>query len=375
MSGPGGTKRPATRQRVLRAKRLAWRVRRILGRMLGWKRTTYIHERLAQYRSYWKNAAQALGADFEPLCRDIWEIRLRSRRTRVSHYLVPIDNPVTLRLAGNKPYCSAVAERLGLPVPPHRTFVFGEIEAAWRFMGAHQGPFVVKPASGSSSGLGVTTHVRNRRQLESAVALASLYGEELMIEAMVPMESCRLLYLEGELIHAVRRRGVRVVGDGQANVDDLLARRGLARLRSDRAVLATLEAQGLGLASRPAAGHECVVRYLPAGERVTHELRTVYNESITDRVCPGLSRAVAAVVNEIGARFAGVDILTNDPAVPLAASGGVFLELNTTPGLHHHYIGQEGPAVTLRVLRHLLQEPIHEQRSDRFPAGERRALS
>ena len=118
-----------------------------------------------------------------------------------------------------------------------------------------------------------------------------------------------------------------------------------------------------------------MVRYLPANERVTHELRTVYNESIIDRVCPELSRAMAAVVEEIGSRFAGVDILTNDPGVPLAASGGVFLELNTTPGLHHHYVGDEGPAVTLQVLRHLLQEPSHEQRSDRLPAGKRHAIS
>ena len=363
------------RRGLMRARRFAWRLGRIAGKVLRRKHTTYVHERVAQYGTYWKAAAGALGAVFQPLCRDVWEIRKNGQRTRVCNYLVQIDDPVTLRLAGNKPYCSAVAARLGLPVPPQRPFVLGEIESAWRFAQAHRGPFVVKPASGSSSGLGVTMHVRDRRQFDSAVALASLYGEELLVEAMVPMESCRLLYLAGELIHAVRRRGVRVVGDGLSSIAELLARNGYAKLCGDKATLATLEAQGLGLASRPAGGRECVVRYLPANERVTHELRTVYNESIIDRVCPELSRAMAAVVEEIGSRFAGVDILTNDPGVPLAASGGVFLELNTTPGLHHHYVGDEGPAVTLQVLRHLLQEPSHEQRSDRLPAGKRRAIS
>jgi cyanophycin synthetase len=63
-------------------------------------------------------------------------------------------------------------------------------------------------------------------------------------------------------------------------------------------------------------------------------------------------------VRDIGSRFAGVDILTNDPSVPLAKSRGVFLELNTTPGIHHHYIAPEGgsPPVAVAVLRHIFEQ-------------------
>lgn len=356
------------------ARQWQWRLARLARRFAGRKRTTYVDARVAEYRGYWKNAAQELGATFEPLWEDIWEVRHGAQRARISNYLVQFDDPVTLRLAGNKPYCCAVARRHGLPVAPHRIFRLRDLDSGWEFMASRAGPFVVKPATGTSSGWGITLNVRTRRQFVSAAALASLYSDELMVELMVPAESCRLLYLDGELIHAVRRRGVRVVGDGRSSIAALLSRQGMQHLWQDPVTAYTLEAQRLSLGSTPAAGREIVARYLPAAQTPTHELRTVYNECITGLVCTELARALTPVVREIGTRFAGIDLLTNDPSLPLAASGGVFLELNTTPGIHHHYIGGEGPAVAARVLRYLLEESQIERRDRPFPA-ERLALS
>lgn len=363
------------RRFTLTARRWQWRIAGLARRLVGSKRTRYVDERVAEYRAYWKGAAQELGASFESLWEDLWEVSRDGRSTRISNYLVQIDDPVTLRLAGNKPYCCAVARRHGIPVAPHRIFRLNDLDPAWQFIAARAGPFVVKPASRSSSGLGITMHVRTRSAFESAAALASLYSEELMVEAMVPAESCRLLYLDGELIHAVRRRGVRVTGDGRSSIAGLLARAGLRRLWSDPATACTLEAQRLSLASRPAPGREIVARYLPASEMPARELRTVYSECITPLVSPQLARALVPVVREIGTRFAGVDLLTNDPSIPLAASGGVFLEMNTTPGIHHHYIGGEGQAVAVQVLKYLLQEACLEERRDRSFPAERCALS
>jgi D-alanine-D-alanine ligase-like ATP-grasp enzyme len=356
------------RRLVMAARRLRWRFAKAASKLLGRKRTTYVDERVDEYRAYWEDATRTLGGYFAPLCPGVWEIRHGVRRTRIASDLVQIDDPVTLRLAGNKTYCCDVASRLGIPTAPHRLFRLGEVDAAWRFMVVSGGIFVVKPATRSSSALGVTMHVRTRRHLENAAALASLYSDELMVEAMVPAESCRLLYLDGELIDAVRRRGVRVVGDGRSSIKDLLTRSGFRRLNSDKATLSTLEAQKLSPASRLPAGREVVARYLPAGQQVTPELRTTYNECITALVCPQLARSLAAVVAQVGSRFAGVDVLTNDPSVPLNESSGVFLELNTTPSIHHHYVGRKVRPVAVRVLHYLLEKNSDEQRRNRLLA-------
>ena len=335
----------------LLAERARWRLARALRR----PRTRHVEQRTGEYLGYWQRGAEALGARLTALGDGIWEIEGAGRRTRVANYMVQIDDPVTLRLAADKPYCHALARRLGLPVVPHATFRLRELDAAWRFMQAQGGEFAIKPARGTAAARGVTLHVATWRQLATAAALASLYSGELLVEAMIPMEACRLLYLDGELIHAVRRRGVRVVGDGRASIEALLARQGLAHLRSDRATLSTLRAQRLSLESRPRPGEERVVRHLPAATKLGAELRTVYDEAITHLVCEATARALGRVARELGSRFAGIDLMTNDPSAALAESGGVFLEINTTPGLHHHYVDSADrcPAA-IPVLRYLL---------------------
>ena len=115
--------------------------------------------------------------------------------------------------------------------------------------------FVVKPAHGTSGGVGITTHIRNFRDCRNAAALASLYCPDLVIERLIPGESYRVLVLNGEVrIHASRRRGVRVEGDGQSTIVQLVemanqrSRGSRGRRRpplylSDPEIRATLHAQ------------------------------------------------------------------------------------------------------------------------------------
>jgi len=102
--------------------------------------------------------------------------------------------------------------------------------------------------------MGVTVGVETRAELERAAALASLRSRRILVAEMVPAESCRLLYLDDALVHAVRRRGIRVTGDGQAPVGTLLERIGVGRERGDRITRHTLAAQGLAPGSVLEAG-------------------------------------------------------------------------------------------------------------------------
>ena len=159
------------------------------------------------------------------------------------------------------------------------------------------------------------------------------------------------------MIHAVRRRGLRVEGDGRATIADLLAGARPRPVPIDRFVLATLAQQGRSSSDVPGAGETVVARWLAAEVRSSRELRTIYDEDITDLVAPALIAELAPILSAVGTRFAGIDVLTNDPTRSLTASGGVFLEVNTTPGLHHHCQPSASGASCLvaeTVLRRLL---------------------
>jgi len=338
------------------------RVARAAGRALGRNATTYVQERTSEYRGYWEGAAARIGADFTALSDSIWEVRRGTGRVRLANYVTSADDPVTLRIAGDKALCLRRVVDLGIPVPLHGVFSLGSLSRAREFVDRHGGAFAVKPVSGSASALGVSTNLTEWRGVREAALLAALFNPEFLVERMVPAESCRLLFLGGELIHAVRRTGVRVTGDGTSTLSALAAAAGSP---ADETMRLTLEHQGLAPVSVPAAGTEVVVRCLPAGLRAHPELRTVYDQTITDRIGPELREQAGRIVRSIGSEFAGVDVLTNDPSVSLEQARGVFLELNTTPGIHHHYHTpheRETHPVAVRVLEYLLERgaPVAE---------------
>lgn len=325
------------------SERLLLRVIRSVRNHLGLETTTYIDKRVAQYRRYWAEAASALSAEFEALTDSIWEVRRNGNRTRIAHYVTELDDPVTLRLAGDKRFLYSMAEATGVPLAEHVFIGADAIDEAQRLLARTGGPCVIKPARGTASGLGITTYVYGRYGLEWAVARASLWCPEILVERQVPGESYRLLFLEGNMIHAVRRRGTRLRGDGVRTVRELAAEAGVGRL--DRLVDLTLRAQDLAPDSVPPEGASVLLSGLPSGERRTRELRTVYDQDVTGLICPELVEEIRPLAARVGTSFAGVDLVTVDPSRPLRETGGAFLEINTTPGIHHHDVeGVEGGA-------------------------------
>jgi cyanophycin synthetase len=266
-------------------------------------------------------------------------------------------------VAGNKPFVYRLLRDGRLRVPEHEVFGLCELQRAEKFFWRNPKGCVVKPARGTSSGVGITTHVLTRREVRKAATLASLYDSQVLIEQMIPGESYRLLVLNGKFIHAVQRRGPRLKGNGVSSVEMLiraenvrLTQKGEGALGLGRDCSFTLDYQNLSLSSIPAEGHEFLVSSVndPGQRRV--EVRTVYNSVVTDLVCDALKKDAESVAEALGSRFVGVDIVTVDPRIPLEQSGGAIIEANTTPGLHHHYDRQREryPEPALLVLRALL---------------------
>jgi cyanophycin synthetase len=151
-----------------------------------------------------------------------------------------------------------------------------------------------------------------------------------------------VLVLDGEILDLVRRDPPRVVGDGQSTIATLVAEEsrrrlaaagdaGLSPLHVDLDALITLERAGLTPRSVPGRGEAVVVKV------VTQQNRNEENETVREPVSPALREEVARTAEVVGLRVAGVDLIARGLDRPLAESGGVVLEVNGEPGLHHHY--------------------------------------
>ena len=315
---------------------------------------------VAFYDKIWRESAARLGAKFTPLGGGISEIRLGSCRVRVFENTCPIDDPVTLAIAGDKVLTYRMLEEEGLATPRHAGFSFKTMAAALRFLEGSARDCVVKPARGTGGGRGVTTGVRNRSHLARAAAAASVYGDDLLIEEQMEGDNYRLLYLDGKLLDAFVRKAPAVVADGHSNVRKLVNLANAERLKQgagisqvlitiDFDMKRTLAKAGLSLRSVPPAGTEVTLK------TVVNENRGADNTTATDRLCPRIVDAGARAAAAVGVRLAGVDLITTDPSVPLEQSGGAILEVNTPPNYYYHYQKRDGAfPVALYVLKHLL---------------------
>jgi D-alanine-D-alanine ligase-like ATP-grasp enzyme len=306
------------------------------------------------YREIWLDAAREIGAEATELGDGFIDVRRGDESTLVWNSWVPLDDAVTLRFADHKLLARPRLDAAGLPVPEHALFEPSDPSPAFAFLEARSGPCVVKPAD-SAGGSGATSGVRTPRALRRASLRAARISAKIVIEAQIPGDLYRLLFLEGELVDAVRRLPPRVTGDGRATIAELVAaenqwrvragtaeRTGLLRLDLDSVL--TLEHVGLGVRSVPAAGERLAVK------SVVNQNSAEDNASVRDEVGKALVADAEAAVRAVGVRLAGVDLITPDPSVRLSEAGGAILEVNGGPGLHYHYdVSNPGQAVPVAV--------------------------
>jgi cyanophycin synthetase len=156
----------------------------------------------------------------------------------------------------------------------------------------------------------------------------------------------RLLVVGGRLVAAARGETAWVTGDGRATVAQLIddqlnsdPRRGstedyplnVIRVDEDAAVGLELKRQGIGADSIPAQGRRILIQ---RNGNVAID--------VTDRVHPGVAATVALAARVVGLDIAGIDLVAEDIARPLAEQGGAIVEVNAGPGLLMHLKPAEG---------------------------------
>lgn len=301
--------------------------------------------RASVYRSIWEDAARAVGGELREYPPGYLHVQRGDRSLRLWGHFVPVDDPVTLRLAGDKPAVHLLLAEAGLPVPRHRTVRVHDLDQALDFLD-QAGRIVVKPASSTGAGSGVTAGVRTRADFLSArLAAARHDADRLLLEEYAEGDEYRVLVLDGDPIGVVRRLPPRVVGDGVTTVVGLVqaenlrrrdagGRAGLWPISLDLDARITLRDQDLGLGSVPGAGRVVGVKH-STSEGSEREATVV---EVGDPTVAGVVGDAARAARAIGVRLASVEILTLDARVPTRDSGGVVIEVNTTPGIAQHYI-------------------------------------
>ncbi|WP_051630305.1 hypothetical protein [Afifella pfennigii] len=295
------------------------------------------------YEDLWRKAADATGCELTPTGYGYLRVQRGTLVTFVERHRVMLDDHLTLNIMGNKAITHGLLREKGIRVPQCREFTLRSLGVAEAFLEEHGGPLVVKPVGGTGGGRGVTTSVRSKGALRRAALLAARYHPRMLAEEQVEGASYRLLYLDGRFLDAVRRDPPHLTGDGRKSVRQLIRQENkrrlseqpvsaLSPLRADADCAFELGAQSLSLSARVEAGRRFRVKRIP-NENVAAE-----NHNVRGEVHPELIAMGGKLAGDLGVRFAGLDVIAQDISA-LPAEGDIYVnEVNTTPGLHHHYL-------------------------------------
>jgi GNAT-family acetyltransferase (TIGR03103 family) len=224
-------------------------------------------------------------------------------------------------------------ERAGVRVPRGAVAAEGDLDAACALL-EQCGELVVKPARGEQ-GKGITVGVRDPGALARAVALASTFCPDVLVEELVAGDDLRVVVIDHQVVAAAVRRPAEVVGDGRRTVAELIAATSRRRERAtggessipvDDTTAEVVGAAGYGMDD-----------VLPAGRRLrvrrTANLHTGGTiDDVTDRLHPDIAEASVRASRAIGIPVTGLDFLVPDVEGP----EHVFIEANERPGLANH---------------------------------------
>jgi cyanophycin synthetase len=223
----------------------------------------------------------------------------------------------------------------GLPGAEHMTV--GSPEAALAAAKALGWPVVVKPADRERSD-GVTAGLSDEAALVAAYEEARRYSPNVLVERHVAGMCHRILVAAGKILYVVKRIPKRVEGNGRDSIAALAAaanatqtaRAPWKQLRPhplDALALACLAADGFTPASVPQPGQFAYLRPLAKADwgGVVEEL--------TGAIHPANAELAIAAADLFGLRVAGVDLITDDIAVPWHVNGAIINEMNYRPEL------------------------------------------
>lgn len=188
--------------------------------------------RKSYYRDLWETAAKNIDAQFEPADNGYHQIARDGLMTIVNQTRVRLNDSLAELILIDKGLTQRLLSRSNHPIPKHQELNFDDLQGAIRFLQQSSKAVVLKPASGTGGGKGVTTNIRDEATLRRAFNRAARYCEKVLIEEHIEGGCYRLTYLGGEFIDAVRRGPPSITGDGHSTIAQLVKLENRRRLET-----------------------------------------------------------------------------------------------------------------------------------------------
>lgn len=208
-------------------------------------------------------------------------------------------------------------------------------------------PVVIKPLDGNH-GKGSSINVTDWESAKIGLEHAQKYSRRVIVEKYITGYDFRVLVINNKMVAAARRVPAHVVGDGEHNLEQLIAienkdpRRGyghenvLTEIDVDKDTTELLEKLQYTLETVPQKGE---IVYLKSTANLSTGGTSI---DVTDMVHPENITMAERISKIIGLDVCGIDIMAENLTQPLKESGGAIIEVNAAPGFRMHLAPSEG---------------------------------
>lgn len=321
-------------------------------------RVKYEKMRRAYYLELWGSAAANIGAEFEPSPNTIHRISRDGLVTYVKQTRVRVNDSLVERLLIDKVFTQNFLQSGHHPIPQFRQFTSHDYSDASNFVSELPGRVVVKPASGTSGGKGITTNV-DQDSLREAMNRAGRHCGKVLVEEFIEGDCYRLTYLDGKLVDALQRGAPTVIGDGRSSIRQLIDRENTLRLTQKPATSLLPISIDSDCKQFLQNTNQSLTNVPDQGVRLP--VKTVINENssrdcrnVLDEIHPTVAAAGEQIVKDLGMTWAGLDILSSDISSPVESNKSRIIEINAPPGIHYHYF-IDNPEATVPMAELLLE--------------------
>lgn len=253
-----------------------------------------------------------------------------------------LDSYSSVLVMENKVVTKTVLERAGIPVPQGQVFQsISQAQSAYEQFG-HRG-FVVKPKS-TNFGLGISIFTQgcSLADYTKALDIAFAHDHDVIVEAFVPGKEYRFLIIDQEVVGVLHRVPANVIGNGNDNLRELVAKKNLDPLRGvgyktplekinlDESARLFLAQQHLNFDSIPAKDQ---IVYLRENSNISTGGDSL---DFTDEIHQGYFDVALAAAAAVDANICGVDMMIEERNKFDEHHAYAIIELNFNPAIHIH---------------------------------------
>lgn len=235
--------------------------------------------------------------------------------------------------ANNKQATNFLAQSVDVSIP--ETLVYQNYEDAKDFLRKY-GQVVVKPID-AAHGNGVTVDVTNDTELREAIAFASKYSQQVILQEFISGNDYRLLFIGGKFVAAAIREPASIVGDGMSSIEELIVKE---NKKPDRGKNYQTKLNIIDLDSAKRFLGKKIKDIPKENEKIlvvgtANVGKGGVSIDVTDIIEPRLVAIGLKLVEKFGLELCGIDFLFDEKSEEQTEPKLIELNASPTFGLHH----------------------------------------